>query len=78
MVGPSGLHTRVFSILYYCGESFLLKIAARQAYNALHPHKKGCSKIKITIFLEMRLNSCLNLDLDLFFDNCAAIVPVRS
>ena len=26
---PSGLYTSVFYVLYYCGESFLQKIAAR-------------------------------------------------
>ena len=31
---PSGLYTTVFSVLCYCGESFLQKIAAWQAYNA--------------------------------------------
>ena len=27
MVGPSGLHTRVFSVLYYCGEIFCFATA---------------------------------------------------
>ena len=29
-----GFYAGVFSVLYYCGEIFLQKIAARQAYNA--------------------------------------------
>ena len=53
---PAGLYTSVLSVLYYCGESFSLKIAALQAFNAS----------QLAIFLEIRLNMCLNLDRNLF------------
>ena len=38
---PSGLFTSLFSVLYYCGESFLQTIVAGQAYNT-----SQCKKAK--------------------------------
>ena len=67
MVGPSGLHSRVFSVLYYCEKGFLLKIDAatrcklvKQQFSAksfphnikgLRDQPYGVQVVKLTTFL---------------------------